>query len=99
MNALFEIKLDLPSKGSRGAARTLYQGLKSAILDGKLGAGTKLPVTRDSSSIFGVSRNTVAEVYRLLLRDGLVTARQGSGTYVARRTAAKKPRRLAPLPD
>ena len=37
--------------------------------------------SRRASSV--LSRNTVAEVYDRLSNEGLVVARQGSGTYVA----------------
>ena len=58
-----------------------------AILDGRLGRGTKLPATRRSEAFFGVSRNTLAEVYERLLNEGYVVIRQGSGTYVADKVA------------
>lgn len=87
MDPLFEIELDLPAPGSRQSGRALYRQLKAAIVEGKLKPGTKLPASRKSEEFFGMSRNTVAEVYDRLLNDGYVTARQGSGTYVAERTA------------
>jgi GntR family transcriptional regulator / MocR family aminotransferase len=82
LDALFEIKLDLAAKGSRDSARSLYTQLKAAILDGRLADGFKLPVTRQSTSFFGVSRNTAAEVYERLASEGFVATRHGSGTYV-----------------
>ena len=85
MDPLFEIELQRPEPGSRDAARSLYRQLKDAICDGRLLAGTKLPASRNSAELFGLSRNTVAEVYDRLLNDGYVVARQGSGTYVADR--------------
>lgn len=87
MGLLFEIELDLAAKGSRVSARTLYGQLKAAILDGRLAAGARLPPTRQSEAYFGVSRNTVAEVYERLLNEGHVVARRGSGTFVADRVA------------
>src|SRR6185312_531973 len=50
---------------------------------GRLTCGARLPSTRDARSRFGVSRNTLAEVYDRLLIDGYVVARQGAGTFVA----------------
>jgi GntR family transcriptional regulator/MocR family aminotransferase len=85
MDPLFEIELDLAAKGSRDAARTLYRQLLAAILDGRLIAGAKLPATRKSEAFFGVSRNTVVEVYEKLLSEGHVVTREGAGTYVAER--------------
>src|SRR5579863_390221 len=85
MEPLFEIEFDRAAPGSREAARTLYRQLKDAIEDGRLAVGAKLPASRKGAAVFGVSRNTVAEIYDRLLNDGYVTARQGSGTYVAER--------------
>jgi GntR family transcriptional regulator / MocR family aminotransferase len=83
MDLLFEIELERPSPGSRDGGRFLYRQLKDAIQDGRLAAGTQLPASRKSAAFFGLSRNTVAEVYDRLSSEGLVVARHGSGTYVA----------------
>jgi GntR family transcriptional regulator/MocR family aminotransferase len=88
MDPLFEIELDRAAPGSRDAARRLYRQLKDAIEDGRLAVGAKLPASRKGADLFGVSRNTVAEIYDRLLNDGYVTARRGSGTYVAERQPA-----------
>jgi GntR family transcriptional regulator/MocR family aminotransferase len=84
---LFEIELERPTPGARDAARGLYRQLKAAIQDGRLGAGTQLPASRKSAEFFALSRNTVAEVYDRLSNEGLLVARQGSGTYVAERSS------------
>jgi GntR family transcriptional regulator/MocR family aminotransferase len=91
MDPLFEFDLDLPPKGSRGSSRILYVQLRAAILDGRLGAGARLPATRRSGAFFGVSRNTVAEVYEKLLNEGYVVTRHGSGTFVADKIPAPAP--------
>jgi GntR family transcriptional regulator/MocR family aminotransferase len=83
MDPLFEIELALAEKGSRRLSQTLYRQLKAAILDGRLSLGAKLPATRKSDAFFGVSRNTVVEVYEKLQHEGYVTTRHGSGTFVA----------------
>lgn len=91
MDPLFEIELERPAPGSRDAGRRLHLQLKEAILDGRLAAGTRLPARRKSAEFFGLSHNTVAEVYERLSIDGLVIARHGSGTYVADRPAEPAP--------
>jgi GntR family transcriptional regulator/MocR family aminotransferase len=83
MDPLFEIEMERPVPGSRNAAQLLYQQLKAAIEDGRLAAGTRLPASRKSAAFFGLSRNTVADVYDRLANEGLVVARHGSGTCVA----------------
>jgi GntR family transcriptional regulator/MocR family aminotransferase len=96
MDPLFEIRLDLSARGTRQAAELLYRQLKAAILEGRLAAGAKLPVTRRSGALLGVSRNTAAEVYARLASEGHIVTRAGSGTYVAarptRRPGATRPR-------
>lgn len=83
MDPLFEIEMERPIAGSRDAGRFLYRQLKNAIQNGRLAAGTQLPASRKSAAFFGLSRNSVAEVYDRLSNEGLVVARHGSGTYVA----------------
>jgi GntR family transcriptional regulator/MocR family aminotransferase len=80
---LFELRLNLEPAGSRDSSRTLYRELKLAILDGRLSAGTKLPATRQSIALFGVSRNTATAVYERLVTEGYAHTRHGAGTYVA----------------
>jgi len=84
MDLLFELNVAAAPKGSREVSSTLYRQLKSAILDGRLRPGTRLPSTRSASVAFGVSRNTAQDVYERLTHEGLVNARHGSGTYVSR---------------
>ncbi len=83
MEPLFELQLERTEKGARDGAATLYRQLRTAILEGRLVAGSKLPPTRQASVHFGLSRNTAIEVYERLLHEGLAVARQGSGTFVA----------------
>jgi GntR family transcriptional regulator / MocR family aminotransferase len=94
---LFEIELERPDPGSRGAGACVYRQLKKAIKDGRLAAGTQLPASRKSALYFGVSRNTVTDVYERLTNEGLLTARRGSGTFVAdpSRELAAAPRAAA----
>jgi GntR family transcriptional regulator/MocR family aminotransferase len=98
-NPLFELEIQPVVKGSRGASHSLYQQLKAAILDGRLKAGTQLPPSRLADDFFGVSRNTVTEVYGRLVTDGLAIGRHGSGTYVTARVRAKPRRRPPSLPS
>jgi GntR family transcriptional regulator/MocR family aminotransferase len=95
LDPLFELKLDLKPQGSREASRTLHAELRTAILDGRLAAGAKLPATRQSAAFFGVSRNTAAEVYEKLVAEGHAVSRRGAGTYVAERILPASARRIA----
>ncbi|HEY2671602.1 MAG TPA: PLP-dependent aminotransferase family protein [Rugosimonospora sp.] len=66
----------------------LAAALREAIADGRLGAGTRLPASRDLAAELGVSRGVVVGAYEQLLAEGRLTARHGSGTFVATGTAA-----------
>jgi GntR family transcriptional regulator/MocR family aminotransferase len=57
--------------------------LREAIADGRLGSGTRLPATRDLAGELGVSRGVVVGAYEQLIAEGRLTARPGSGTFVA----------------
>ena len=63
--------------------------------------GPNCPPPGNPSPFFGVSRNTVAEVYERLLNEGYVVTRHGSGTYVAERFRRRAPRTVnrAAVPD
>lgn len=91
----------------RGSAlplhRQLYQGLRAAILRGRLAPGVRLPSTRDLARELRVSRNTVVNAFEQLLAEGYLCGRVGSGTYVSEAlgrigervhtaSAARKPR-------
>jgi GntR family transcriptional regulator/MocR family aminotransferase len=63
--------------------RSLHRQLRAAIADGRLRPGLRLPATRSFAERLGVSRNTVIAAYDLLLSEGYIEGRGGSGTYVA----------------
>ncbi|WP_263263669.1 PLP-dependent aminotransferase family protein [Pseudomonas sp. RIT-PI-S] len=67
----------------RGLVRQLYQQLRERILDGRLGAGVRLPASRDLAHTLSISRNSVMRAYEQLLAEGFAEARVGDGTYIA----------------
>ena len=83
MEPLFDLALTLPRRGSREILAALQRQLRSAILDGRLRPGLRLPATRALAANAGVSRNTALAAYDLLLAEGYIEARHGSGTFVA----------------
>lgn len=99
MDALFELSVSVAPRSSREVSRTLHQALRSAILQGRIKPGTKLPPTRQAQSIFGVSRNTAQEIYERLTEEGLTAARHGSGTYVADPLPIAETPQVCPLTD
>jgi GntR family transcriptional regulator/MocR family aminotransferase len=83
MDPDFEFPLELPPPDSRNLLRALHTQLRSAILDGRLKPGLRLPATRAFADTYGVSRNTAVAVYDLLLSEGYLVTRRKAGTYVA----------------
>jgi GntR family transcriptional regulator / MocR family aminotransferase len=63
----------------------LEGALRQAVRSGRLRAGTRLPSSRALAADLGIARNTVAECYTQLVAEGWLSARQGSGTWVAER--------------
>lgn len=57
--------------------------LSSLIQDGTWANGQKLPSEAQLSSKYGVSRTTIIRALRDMEQDGLVTRRQGAGTFVS----------------
>ena len=83
MQSGFELPISIPPRNSRERLRSLHRQLRIAILEGRLQPGLRLPPTRVLAAEYGVSRNTAVAAYDLLLSEGYLTSRRGSGTYVA----------------
>src|SRR5438552_16535405 len=64
------------------AYRQIYERVRSAILAGELGPGTRLPSARSMASQLAVARGTVEAAYQLLQGEGYVVARGAAGTFV-----------------
>ena len=67
--------------------RLAVEDVVSCVVDrlaiGMYPTGSKLPTSRELALEIGVHRNTVAKAYQSLVELGLVTMKQGRGTYVA----------------
>ena len=62
------MQLTIPlSRGSEPLFRQVYRGMRQAILGGALGAGERLPSTRDLAEQLGISRSVVVLAYEHLL--------------------------------
>lgn len=91
--ATFGADLHLEPVGT-GLRSGLMEALREAVRSGRLAPGTRLPSSRALAADLGIARNTVADAYAELVAEGWLTARQGSGTRVAQRSA---PRRADPV--
>ncbi len=78
------LDLHLELSGTRPRV-ALEAALRDSVRDGRLAAGTALPSSRALARDLGIARNTVAEAYGQLVAEGWLTARHGSGTWVAER--------------
>jgi GntR family transcriptional regulator/MocR family aminotransferase len=87
----FELTLN-PRQPHQTLTRWLYAELRAAILEGRLGPGTRLPASRDFASQYGLSRGTVVSVFERLQSEGYTSCRVGVGTWV-NRVAAPSPNR------
>ncbi|QRP63566.1 PLP-dependent aminotransferase family protein [Rhodanobacter sp. FDAARGOS 1247] len=78
----------------------LSRAMKAAILDGRIGIGSRLAPTRELAQELGLSRTTVLAAYEQLRAEGFIDARVGSGSYVAHlqttRTARPLERSITP---
>ncbi|WP_328726013.1 MocR-like pyridoxine biosynthesis transcription factor PdxR [Streptomyces sp. NBC_00259] len=83
-----DFHIELRGTGLRSG---LMDALRDAVRGGRLAPGTRLPSSRTLASDLGIARNTVADAYAELVAEGWLTARQGSGTRVARRASPRRP--------
>ena len=75
----------LDEQGRAPLYQQLQRALRDAIADNRLSADEALPPERDLAEDFGVSRITVRKALDALVGEGLLTRRQGAGTFVAAR--------------
>ena len=69
--------------------RDLAAALRSAIVNGELPVGTKLPPQRELASLLSIGRTSVVAAYNLCAPNRSSVTRQGAGTWVARRPASE----------
>jgi GntR family transcriptional regulator of arabinose operon len=74
--------------------QTLLDDLRREIAEGVWPLGARLPTEPELAKRHGVGINTVRRVIGLLVDEGVVDRRQGSGTYVLRLPAPPTGRRL-----
>jgi GntR family transcriptional regulator / MocR family aminotransferase len=90
-----DVLVDVRPRAGAGLRERLEHGLRSAIQQQRLVAGTALPPTRVLAAELGISRSVVVGAYANLRADGYIEARRGSGTRVrldAQHGAPRPPR-------
>jgi GntR family transcriptional regulator len=83
------------------AAIPLYlqiaEGLLDRIESGELVPGDRLPPERELAEMLGVNRMTLRRALSMLDSQGLITRRQGDGTYVAEPKIEREAAQLVPF--
>jgi GntR family transcriptional regulator len=82
------VKLTVSNQSHSPIYMKLANGLRQQIIEGDIGTGEALPSERDLCEIMGASRVTIRKAIELLIEEGLLSRRQGSGTYVTPRIQA-----------
>lgn len=78
------MQLAIPlSRDGEPLFRQVYRGIRHAIVSGAMGAGDRLPSTRDLAEQLGISRTVALLAYEQLLAEGFIEGQGGSGTYVS----------------
>jgi GntR family transcriptional regulator/MocR family aminotransferase len=90
-------------KAARPLHKQIYDGFRSLILAGNLGAGQQVPSTRALAAELKISRIPVLTAYAQLLAEGYFEAHTGAGTFVCRslpdqfERSDRAPARAAPV--
>lgn len=95
-----ELLIPLDSNSETPLHRQIYQGLREAILSGRLASGLRIPSTRLLATSLNVSRSTILVAFEQLVADGFIVGSVGSGSYVATELPARLlANRAAPPPS
>ncbi|MDF0528471.1 PLP-dependent aminotransferase family protein [Tsukamurella sp. 8F] len=87
-----ELLVELDRNSRVPLHRQLTDGVREAIRDGRLAAGSRMPSTRVLAHDLGVSRRLVVDAYGQLVAEGFLRSTQGSGTRVTSVEASVAPR-------
>lgn len=68
--------------GPGPAYQRLCDRIRSAVMDGRISTGTRLPSERSLADATGLSRTTTTRAYEALRATGLAHTRHGSGTVI-----------------
>ncbi len=113
INAFSFAFLDVDRRRREPLHRQVFEGIRDAIVSGRLRAGRRLPSTRSLALELGVSRLPVLAAYQQLQHEGYLEARVGAGSFVTSvipddvlraetlgrgRPASRAVRRVAPAP-
>lgn len=75
----------LDNSSDRAAFKQIADHLRSGIMAGEYGPGTKLPSETELTEHYGVARGTIRQAVHRLQGEGLVVARHGRGVFITER--------------
>lgn len=87
------LALTLDFRNKKKLCDQILAEMRSQVLLGKLQPGEQLPTVRELAAQLKVNFNTVARAYRTLDMEGLITTRQGRGTFVTSKEIQEPPDR------
>jgi GntR family transcriptional regulator/MocR family aminotransferase len=90
--------LQLDASGAEPLYRQIYTRFRSAIAEGTLQPGDRIPAARALALELGLARGTVESAYALLTAEGYVEARGQAGTVVTPALARHAPVASTPRP-
>ncbi len=79
----YVLYINIEKESGNSLAKQIYEQVRRRILNGDLLADEKLSSTRELSQALNISRSTVITSYEMLLSEGLVYSKIGSGVYVS----------------
>ncbi|WP_313195722.1 FadR/GntR family transcriptional regulator [Shinella zoogloeoides] len=85
----------MQSLSKTNLADTAAEAIRAEILGSRWAVGDKLPNEATLSAMLSVSRSTVREAVRVLVSQGILETRQGSGTYVLSAADTTRPLAMA----
>jgi GntR family transcriptional regulator / MocR family aminotransferase len=91
-----DLLVNIDQRSREGLQRQVYSAVRRAIHDGALTPGARLPSSRHLADDLHVSRTTTLLAYEQLQAEGYLTARHGSGTFVAEELPDDFPRGITP---
>jgi GntR family transcriptional regulator / MocR family aminotransferase len=87
----------------RPPSRWLAEELRSAMMEGRLARGARLPSSRDLARQYRLARGTVVGVFEHLQSEGYVVSKVGAGTFVSTSLPDQRPpawsKRINPRPS
>lgn len=92
------LRLELDRSAKTPLAEQIHRGIRTAIEDGVLAPGARLPSWQDLAAQLGVARGTVRMAYEKLSSAQLIVAARATGTHVADRPTLPVRQDKAPEP-